>query len=168
MSKSAIAPAILVLALAATLGGCITKSKSTVIAPLSSDLAANGRIDQVTFDAGDLDGVSPAFSQTFKTNVKAKLDACAKGGRPLKLEASIRRLDKANKAMVIVLGGGKSAVRGHAKLIDPATGATVGEYDIGQNVVGARPAMLVMLNAEQTLSKAFGDELCARAFKPAA
>ncbi len=168
MSKSAIAPAILVLALAATLGGCVTKSKSAVIAPLAATWVENGRVDEIVFDGGGIEGVSPAFAQTFQTNVKAKLDACAKGGRPLKLEASIRRLDKANKAMVIVLGGGKSAVRGHAKLIDPATGATVGEYDIGQNVVGARPAMLVMLNAEQTLSKAFGDELCARAFKPAA
>ena len=168
MSKTTV-PAILAVALASTLlAGCVTKSKSAVIAPLASDVAANARVDEVTFDAGDLQGVSPEFAQTFKTNVKTRLATCAKGSRPLRLEATISQAKKANKAMVIVLGAGRSSVAGHAKLVDAATGATVGEYDIGRKVYGARPAMFVMLDGERQLSNAFGDELCARAFKPAA
>jgi hypothetical protein len=168
MSMSAIAPAIIFVALASTLlGGCVTRSKSLAIAPLSGDWSANGRVDEVMFDAGDLQGVSPAFGQTFKTNVKAKLDACAKGGRPMRLEASISKATKANKALLVVVGAGRSSVVGHAKLIDIASSATVGEYDIGRDVYGARPAMFIMLDGEKQLSNAFGDELCVRAFAPA-
>jgi hypothetical protein len=169
MSKSSIAPAILCVALAVPLlGGCISTSKSAAIAPLSSDWMTGGRVEEVVFDAGDLKGVSPEFSATFKTNVKAKLAACAKGDRPLRLEATISTATKANKALVIVLGAGRSSVAGHAKLMDAMTGATVGEYDIGRKVYGARPAMFVMLDGERQLSNAFGDELCDRAFKPQA
>lgn len=166
MTKTLAAAAALLAAL--SLGGCISKSKSTVIAPLAATTAADARVDEVVFDGGDLQGVSPEFAQTFKTNVKARLDACAKGSKPLRLEASISQAKKANKALVIVLGAGRSSVAGHAKLIDIASGATVGEYDIGRKVYGARPAMFVMLQGEKQLSNAFGDELCARAFKPAA
>ncbi len=159
--------ALLAILAAAVLAGCVSTSQSTVVSPLSQAMAQSGRVDEVVFDGGGLDGVSSEFTETFKTNVKAKLAACAKGDKQLRLEASISKVTKANKAMVIVLGAGRSSVAGRARLVDISTGATVGEYDIGRKVYGARPAMIVMLQGEKQLSNAFGDELCARAFPKA-
>jgi hypothetical protein len=103
----------------------------------------------------------------FKARVKAELATCAKGSKPLRLEASLSRLDKTNPAVTLVLGGGRSAVKGHATLIDEASGKTVGEYEIGQTVFGTRLATVQMLQPEKQMADAFGQEVCLQAF-PAA
>jgi hypothetical protein len=158
-------------AVAATLGAlvlsaCVSVHRSDTLAALPADFAGNVRIESVTVGHDPQIKVSPEFDAAFAERVKSKLDACAKGAKPLRLEASIRRLDKANKAVTLVVGGGKNAVRGHARLIDPATGAAVAEYEIGQTVLGTRLATVQMVQPEKQMGEAFGDELCRQAFTP--
>jgi hypothetical protein len=154
-------------ALAAALGavcltGCVSMSRSQTVSSLPADLASNGRVESVRLTRGDLK-VTPAFNDLFRTRVKAKLDTCAKGSRPLRLEASINRFDKANPVLTTLVAGA-NVLRGEARLIDVATGRTVGVYQIGHTVVGGRLAILKMGEAEEQLSDAFGAELCQQAF----
>ena len=151
------------------LTACVSMHHSATLAALPADIAASGKVESVTFIRDPGLKASLGFDEVFKTRVKAELDGCAKGSRPLRLEASLSRLDKTNPAVTLVLGGGRSAVRGHAKLIDVATGKPVGEYDIGQTVFGTRLATIQMLQPEKEMADAFGQELCLQAFpaKPA-
>ena len=107
--------------------------------------------------------VTAEFDQIFKAHVKAKLDVCAKGVRPLRLEAKVDRLDKANPVLTTVVAGA-NVLRGEARLVDIATGQVVADYKVGQTIVGGRFAIVVMGQAEEQLSDAFGDELCKQAF----
>ena len=151
-----------VLALAASLGGCVSLSRSAPVAPIPADLAADGRVEEIVVDTGNL-GVSPEFEAIFRQRVKATLDGCATGARPLRLEAKIDRLSKTNSVVTAVLAGA-NVLRGTARLQDVETGAFAGEYQIGQTVVGGRVAVIVMAQAEEQMSDAFGDELCKQAF----
>jgi hypothetical protein len=150
-----------------SLGACVSTHHSSTLAALPADLAASGRVDSVTLAHDREIKVSDGFDDLFKTRLKAELATCAKGARPLRLEATLSRLDKTNPAVTLVLGGGRSAVRGHAKLIDETTGKTVGEYEIGQTVFGTRLATVQMLQPEKQMADAFGQEVCLQAF-PAA
>ena len=138
------------------------RSRSEAVSPLSADWATNGRIEEIALSKGDLK-VTPEFDGIFKSRVKAKLDACARGARPLRLEAKIDRLDKANPVLTTVVAGA-NVLRGEARLVDIATGQTVADYKVGKTVVGGRFAIVVMGQAEEQLSDAFGDELCKQAF----
>ncbi len=154
----------LVLTLAGlTLCACVSTHHSSTLSALPADFAASGRIDDVTFAREREIKVSDGFDAVFKARVKAELATCAKGTRPLRLEATLSRLDKTNPVVDLVLGGGRSAVRGHARLIDEASGKTVGEYEIGQTVFGTRLATVQMLQPEKEMADAFGEEVCLQA-----
>jgi hypothetical protein len=155
-------PLIVLAAIGAT--GCVSLSRSQTVSALSPDLAANGRIESIKLTRGDLK-VTPEFDELFRAHVKAKMDACAKGGQPLRLEASINRFDKANPVITTIIAGA-NVLRGEARLIDVATGKEVAVYQIGHTVVGGRVAILKMGQAEEQLSDAFGTELCQQAFTP--
>ena len=162
MSKLAVVALLPVLAL----GGCVSMSRSSPVTSLSADWAREGRVDQVVVTRGPDLKLTPEFDEIFKSHVKAKLDACAKGSRPLRLEAKIDRLDKANPVMTTVVAGA-NVLRGEARLVDVATGQVVADYKVGKTIVGGRFAIIVMGQAEEQLSDAFGDEMCKQAF-PAA
>lgn len=153
---------ILLAAGAIGLSGCVSMSRSSPIEPLPADWAANARIQEITLTKGDIK-VSPDFEQTFKSRVQAKLDQCATGARPLRLEATVSRLDKANVVMTAVIGGA-NVLRGEARLVDIATGQAVGTYHVGETVVGGRVAVFVMAEAEEQMSDGFGAQLCKQAF----
>ena len=153
---------ILTMALLA-LGGCASLSRSGPVAPLAAAVAQDAHVSEITLvKVGDLN-LSPEFDRIFVSRVQAKLDQCARGATPLKLEARIDRFDKADPVMTAVIGGA-NVLRGQAVLADPATGAPVGEYRIGQTVIGGRIAVVLMAEAEEQLSDAFGAELCRQAF----
>jgi len=146
------------------LGGCVGLSRSETVSAISAADAAGGRIETVTVKRGTaLKKLTPQFDDIFRSRVKAKTDACATGSRPLRLEATLDRVDKANVAMTAVIGGA-NVLRGEARLVDVATGKTVGSYKIGKTIVGGRFGAIAMAEAEEQLSDAFGDELCTQAF----
>ena len=160
MSKTVSAGLVAVSALA--LCGCVNMSRSQAVQPLAADWSRDGRVTEIVLSRGDLK-VTPGFDELFKARVQARLDGCAKGSRPLRLEARIDRLDKANPVMTAVVAGA-NVLRGSARLIDVATGQPVGDYQVGRTVVGGRFAVITMGQAEEQLSDAFGDELCRQAF----
>lgn len=144
------------------LAGCVSMSRSQAVAPLPADLARDARVESVSVSHSGLK-VTPEFDGIFQQRVKAKLDGCATGSRPLRLEATLERLDKANPVTTTLVAGA-NVLRGSARLVDPATGAVVADYKVGKTIVGGRFAIVVMGEAEEQLSDAFGDELCKQAF----
>jgi hypothetical protein len=153
------------LAAAAAVSGCVSLSRSSPISALTEDWSATGRISEVRLDRTAELKVTPEFDGIFKSHVEQKLAGCAKGTRPLRLEARIDRLDKANPVMTTVIGGA-NVLRGNARIVDVATGQVVGDYAVGATIVGGRLGVIQMAQAEEQLSDAFGDELCKQAFKP--
>lgn len=159
MSKFAVIAILPVL----VLGGCVSMSRSSTVSSLSADWTREGRVDEIVVARGPGLKLTPQFDGIFQNHVKAKLDSCAKGSRPLRLEAKIDRLDKANPVITTVVAGA-NILRGEAKLVDIATGRTVADYKVGKTIVGGRFAIIVMGQAEEQLSDAFGDEMCKQAF----
>lgn len=147
---------------AAGLAGCVGLSRSSPTAPLATGTANQYRIGEIVLTRGEITP-SAEFDGIFQLRVRAKLDACATGDRPLRLEARVDRLDRANPLQTAVIGGA-NVLRGSARLVDAETGALVGEYQIGRTIVGGRLAVVRMAEAEEQLSDAFGEELCAQAF----
>jgi len=149
---------------AASLSGCMTMSRSSAVTPLDAGVASNARVSEIRLTTGEGVQARSEFQGIFRQRVQAKLDGCADGARPLRLEATIERLDRANPVQVAIVGGA-NVLRGTARLIDPATGRTVGEYAIGQTIVGSRLSIFQMSESEEQLSDAFGAELCKQAFE---
>jgi hypothetical protein len=148
---------------ALALTGCVSMSRSSAVEALPVDVAANAKVTEIKLITGPDVKVTPQFEGLFQQHVQAKLDTCFKGQRPVRLEAEVVRLSKANPVLTAVVAG-SNVLRGSAKLIDLQTGATVADYRVGQTVVGGRFAVVVMAEAEEQLSDAFGDELCKQAF----
>ena len=142
--------------------GCVSLSRSEAVTALSEAAAQEGRVTEIVLDKGEI-SVTPEFDAIFRQRVQAKLDGCARGQRPLRLEARIERLSKANPLLTAVVAGA-NVLRGTARLVDAASGEQVGEYRIGQTVVGGRIAVIRMAQAEEQMSDGFGQELCRQAF----
>lgn len=157
----------LVVVAAVALCGCVSLSRSEALAPLPEELARSGRVTEIRLIRADELKVTDGFDDIFRSRVQAKLDACATGERPLRLEAELERLDKANPVVTAVVAG-SNVLRGSARLVDVATGQVVADYKVGKTIVGGRFAVVVMGEAEEQLSDAFGEELCEQAFAPAA
>jgi hypothetical protein len=142
---------------------CMSLSRSSTVTPLSDAMAGGVRVSEIRVTTGEGVGARPEFAGIFREHVGAQLGECATGSRPLRLEASIERLDRANPAQVMIVGGA-NVLRGHARLIDPSNGRVVGEYEIGKTIVGSRFSIFQMAESEEQLSDAFGSELCKQAF----
>ncbi|CAN5204081.1 hypothetical protein BH09PSE1_BH09PSE1_18660 [soil metagenome] len=143
---------------------CLSMSRSSTVTPLSAALAAGAHVTDIRVTTGEGVGSRPEFAGIFQEHVGAKLGECATGTRALRLEASIERLDRANPAQVMIIGGA-NVLRGHARLVDPSNGRVVGEYEIGKTIVGGRWSIFQMAESEEQLSDAFGSELCKQAFE---
>lgn len=153
---------LLAAAVALPLCACVNLSRSAPVAPLAAS-GAGYRVDDIRLALDDGIETTAEFETVFRERVRAALDGCATGERPLRLEAEISRLDRANPVQVALIGGA-NVLRGQARLVDPATGRVVGDYEIGRTVVGARVAVFEMAESEEQLSEAFGAELCDQAF----
>ena len=151
----------IVLALVgATAAGCTTRGGNT-IQGLAADLARGARVDEVVLVRGP-DGVGDGFASRFQARVKDQLANCATGATPLRAEITVSEFKRANPALAYLADA--SRIGGEVKLVG-ADGATVGAYTISRafrapGVVG----VAMTFQAEQQMSAAFADELCARAF----
>lgn len=151
-----------VMAAGLLLSGCVNLSRSQAVAPLTGEMTLGGRVEEIVL-LNAPETVSPEFAGIFQARVKARLDACAMGARPLRLEASVERLTRTNPVITAVVAGA-NVLRGTARLVDATTGEAAGEYQIGRTVVGGRVGAIAMAQSEEQLSDAFGDELCKQAF----
>lgn len=149
---------------ALTLSGCVALSRSAAVTPVAESEAY--RVSAISLMVDPEIQATDGFQSIFQDRVQQELNVCADGARPLRLEASIQRLDRANPVQVALIGGA-NVLRGHARLVDPTNGRIVGEYEIGHTVIGARVAVFEMAQSEEQLSTAFGRELCVQAFPSA-
>lgn len=155
---------LLATAVAVPMTACVNLSRSAPVTPIA---AAEGyRVSEVRLAVEPEIETTGEFVSIFSERVQAELSACADGTTPLRLEAEITRLDRANPVQVALIGGA-NVLRGNARLVDPASGRVVGEYEIGRTVIGARVAAFEMAESEEQLSTAFGRELCEQAFPEA-
>ena len=152
---------------ALALAGCMSLSRSATVTALPTGDAPQLKVTEIRLAVADGVKVSPQFDEIFRRHVQAKLDACATGQQPVRLEAQVDRLDKSNAVMTAIVAGA-NVLRGSARLVDVATGQTLADYTVGQTVVGRSVAVVVMAKAEEQLSDGFGEELCKQAFPPAA
>ena len=148
---------------ALALSGCMSLSRSSTITALPAGDAGHVKVTEIRLTVADAVKVSPKFDDIFRQHVQAKLDKCAAGDRPVRLEAKVDRLDKSNVVLTAVVAG-SNVLRGSARLVDIATGAEIGDYQVGHTVVGRSVAVVVMAKAEEQLSDGFGEELCKQAF----
>ena len=156
---------VAVVAASMTLGGCLNLSRSAAVAPAAPEVVRDARVERIVLTKGDI-GTSAEFDAIFQQRVKAKLDACATGATPLRLEAALDRVEKTDPLVTALLFGA-NVLRGAATLVREDTGEVVGQYQIGRTVVGRGPAAIAMAEAEEQLSDAYGEELCEAAFTPA-
>jgi hypothetical protein len=145
------------------LSGCVSLSRSSTVTALPTGEASRLKVSEIKLTVADGVKVSPKFEDIFRQHVQAKLDACATGDTPVRLEAQVDRLDKSNAVMTAIVAGA-NVLRGSARLVDVGSGAVVADYRVGQTVVGRSVAVVVMAKAEEELSDGFGDELCKQAF----
>ena len=149
-------------AAAVLLGGCVNLSRTAAVSPAAPELVRNARVERVVLTAKDI-GARPELEAIFRQRVKAKLDQCAKGSIPLRLEAALDRVEATNPVVTALLFGA-NVLRGAATLVREDTGEVVGQYQIGRTIVGRGPAVIQMAEAEEQLSDAYGEELCKAAF----
>src|SRR4051812_45872854 len=108
--------AILATAAALTLSGCVSLSRSSTVTALPDGDAAQLRVSEIRLTVADGVKVSPTFDGVFREHVQAKLNGCAGGTRPVRLEARVERLDKSNAVMTAVIAGA-NVLRGSARLV---------------------------------------------------
>lgn len=155
---------MLVACAGAALGGCVSMSRSSADAPLAADIARDGRVSEVRVDYAPVSQkVGDDFSAIFTAQVQRKLDRCADGARPLRLDARVTEYFRTNPVFTTLLVG-RNRIRGVAVLTDVQTGREVGRYRIGKTIIGGRMGVIAMGPAQTQLSAAFGDELCRQAF----
>ena len=151
-----------VVAAAALLAGCVNLSRTAAVTPARPEVVRDAHVARIVLTAREI-GARPEFEAIFLQRVKAKLDQCAKGSTPLRLEAALDRVEKTNPVVTALLFGA-NVLRGAATLVREDTGEVVGQYQIGRTVVGRGPAVIQMAEAEEQLSDAYGEELCKAAF----
>lgn len=151
------------LACAMTVAACASGTGSAAIQALPPAVADNARVVAVNVVNIPEQGVSAGFETLFESKVQAELNECAQGSRPLTLEVSLDHFDRANPAMTWLLAD-QNSITGIARLKDE-TGALVGEYLIKRTFVASGlVGIALMAQAEDQMSQAFGEELCAQAF----
>jgi len=150
------------MGLAALLSGCAVHS-SEAVKVLPSDMVKNARIYNITVKSVP-DNVSGGFKPELESMLRLSMDDCAQGQSWLNLEVSVIELKKSNAGKAFLVGD-SNVVKGQARLIDPTSGAVVGDFDIGYSVGGGGlAAALVMSQAESSMARGFAKQVCDTAF----
>jgi len=150
------------LAALAGLAAC-SHSSSEAVTDLSSDLKASGFVSQIKIK--DVPPEAPAaFEANLGSALQLALAKCATGTHALTLEVTVTKFQAENAAMTILVGS-SNAVQGSARLVEPATGAVVGDYDIAASTGGGGViAAIAMADAQSDMSRAFASDICRKAF----
>lgn len=155
----------IVLASIAALGvtGCVSSDSGDTILALTDVRARTASVGEIVL-TGAPETVSPEFAGILQARLREKLSQCATGDQPLRLEVRVLELERANPAMTYLVGDA-NVIRAQVALIEPSTGEKVGDYDVSKSVGGGGLiAAIGMSQAEEQMSSALGDDICARAF----
>jgi hypothetical protein len=155
----------ILISAAALVGGTIVSgcASSTTEAVMRLDPARAQSVGLGEVVVTDESGATSAtMVPTMTAAIRAKVANCARGNAPTRFEVRVTELTGQNAAKTLLLGDAARA-RGTVKLIDTATGATIGDYDLnhskgGGGVIG----MIALADAERDMGNAFGDQICNR------
>ena len=148
---------------AIALSACVSSGGADAIKPIASDVSESSHVKTVVLTSAPV-GVDAAFRDRFVAAVQSRLSGCAKGARPLRLELAVQDFHGSNGFKTWALGD-SNHVRGSARLVDPASGVVVADYDVNRSVGGGGLiAAVAMGNPDQQMGVAFGDEVCKQAF----
>jgi hypothetical protein len=142
--------------------GCVRSSSDTV-RPMPRELAARSHVSDIVLTSLPAN-VSPEFGPKLSAALRDHLSKCARGEHPLRLEAAVALFSPQIPALTI-LAGDSNKIKGTARLVEPASGEVVGDYDIARSIGwGGIAAAAIMAPAEAEMTDAFAAELCERAF----
>jgi len=145
------------------LGACVNSSSGDVILPLAPARAATASVGELVLISAP-STVSAGFPAIFQREVRERLDKCARGARPLRMEVRITELEGSNVAKAYLVGD-SNVIRAQVVLIEPGTGETVGDYEVSRSVGGGGLfAALAMAEAEEQMTGALATDICERAF----
>ena len=145
------------------LSACVSSGGGDAIRPLASSISRDAYVARVTVTEAP-STARPEFKTVFADRSAQKLRTCAHGSRPLWLNVAVSEFHQSNGAKAYLLGDA-NRIKAVAKLIDPDTGAVLGDFDINRSVGGGGllPA-IAMSHGQEQMADAFADELCKRAF----
>lgn len=145
------------------LAGCESARGSSVIQPLPAALMSGTHVTSVHFTGRQGQGVGDQFRAHFARAVQNRMNDCATGSIPLSLEVTVDSFEGANPGLALMFPS-QSRISGTARMRD-ASGAVVGEYRIERSLtIGGLAGALMASQALDTMSNAFGDEVCKKAF----
>jgi hypothetical protein len=127
--------------------------------PLPDDLAKNSHI--VSVEVGAVPNyLSPQFKGLLEADLRSSVSDCAKGSRPLQLEADVTSF-KWQDPVVTYIARDSDAITGEVKLIDPETHQTVGHYVIHHELaVSGLLGAIVLSPYESKMAGGFADAVC--------
>lgn len=130
---------------------------------LPSGMVKNARIYTITVKSVP-DNVSNDFKSELESMLRLSADDCAQGQSWLNLEVTVIQLKKSDPGKAFLVGD-SNVVKGQARLVDPTSGAVVGDYDIGYSVGGGGiGGALIMSGAESQTARGFARQVCDTAF----
>lgn len=145
------------------LAGCVSYTSSDTIMALPSARAVNASIGEVVL-TGAPNTVSPEFASLFQREVAGRMNQCAGGAQPLRMEVRVIELQTANAVLTIVAGD-SNVIRAQVALVEPSTGQKVADYDVSRSVGGGGLASAIGLaEGEKMMSRELATDICERAF----
>ena len=152
-------PGLSVAAIGACLiAGCASSTTEAVMRLDPARAASVGLGEVVVTNASGVE--SDTLVQTMTAAIRDKIEECATGNVPTRFEVRVTEMKGQNAAKTMLLGDSNRA-RGSVKLIDMASGATIGDYDLNHSKgSGGIIGMIALADAERNMGNAFGDQIC--------
>jgi hypothetical protein len=162
MSAAFFRNASLLIAGMLLLVGC-SHSSSEIVKPLTAEMKDSATVGEIRIKSVP-PNVSPTFAQVLNDELRQALSGCTAGTHTLRLEVTVNRFQGQNAAQTILIGG-STLIEGTAQLVEPDSGAVVGDYDIARSMGAAGlGGVIVLSGAEQNMSNAFAADVCQKAF----
>jgi len=140
-----------------------THSSSEAVTDLAADLKASSFVS--TIKIKEIPADAPAsFESSLSLALQSAMASCATGTHGLTLDVTVTKFKAQNVAMTLLVGS-SNQIQGAAQLVQPGTGAMVGDYDIETSTGGGGTiAAIAMADAEHDMTRAFASDICKKAF----
>jgi len=131
---------------------------------LPPGLQETAQVGSITMSSGWLDAEED-FSDTFSEEVREELSRCMYGTAPIDVRVHVERLERADRAGVLLNGDGMHTLEGTVEFVDPSRGnLVVGRFPISvATTAGGRLAGLIG-DRQMMVSEEFGRSVCEQAF----
>lgn len=154
------------IGLCIVLAGC-QSSKSAAVLAISEDVAKASYVGDIVV-VMDAANAPEGFAEMLTASLREKVDKCATGSEPVRLEAYIAHYTGPSPGNALLSGHG-ARLRGAARVYS-ARGTLIGDYDIAQTIGGAGliGAAVMASGVDQDLVNNFARDVCRKLFFPAA